>query len=375
MLNAAAIIAEAEARVGIADSETHLHAGLEALVAALNANPPQADPRAYLTHRTAQRIEGQKWLRDHPEIADEVIEAPLFLTGLPRSGTTFFQYLFDRDARFRLIRTWEGSEPHPPPGFDPASARARKSQEADHWRASGREALHLRDPDGPEECHAIMEQAHCAAGFHNLFDVPDYFDWLLDSADFEAACHVHKRQLQLLQWQLPRPRWAVKYPNHVLAMDAILAVYPDARFVMTHRDPVQTLASIAKMSLALRTARYSVVDPHNVGRQMLHFVTRHIERIMAFARGPHADRVAHVDYYRLLADPAAAMRDVHAGLGIDSPDAVRQSVLDWQAQNPKGARGTNAYTLGQFGLDEDEALAGFADYIQHFNIPREADGP
>jgi Sulfotransferase family len=368
MLNAAAIIAEAEARVGFADSETHLHAGLEALVAALNANPPHADPHAYLTHRTAQRIEGQKWLRDHPEIADEVIEAPVFLTGLPRSGTTFFQYLFDRDARFRLIRTWEGSEPHPPPGFDPASARARKTQESERWKASGREALHLRDPDGPEECHAIMEQAHCAAGFHNLFDVPGYFDWLLDAADLEAAYHVHKRQLQLLQWQMPRPRWAVKYPNHVLAMDAILAVYPDARFVMTHRDPVQTLASIAKMSLALRTARYAVVDPHSVGRQMLHFVTRHIERIMAFARGPHADRIVHVDYYRLLAD-------VHTGLGIDSPYAVRQSVLEWQAQNPKGARGTNAYTLAQFGLDEDEALAGFADYIQHFNIPREADGP
>ena len=221
---------------------------------------------------------------------DEVISQPVFLTGLPRSGTTFFQYLFDRDTRFRLIRTWEGISPSPPPGYDAESVRRRKAEEGERRRQTrppipGFEALHLIDADGPEECHAFMEHSYAAAGLYNLFNVPSYFDYLMTSLDLTAAYRIHRRQLQLLQWRMPQPRWALKYPNHVIAMDSILEVHPDARFVMTHRDPVQTLASIAKMSFTLRGVRYDTpIDPKVVGRQMLDFVQRHIDRIMAFCQ-------------------------------------------------------------------------------------------
>ena len=184
----------------------------------------------------------------------------------------------------------------------------------------------------------------------------------------------HRRQLQLLQWRGPQPRWALKYPNHVIAMDAIVEVYPDARFAMTHRDPVQTLASIAKMSLTLRGARYDSVDPQRVGRQMLDFVRRHIDRIMAFSRGPEAGRVVNIDYYRLVADPVAVMREIHAGLGIDTPDDVGEAVAAWRRNNPKNARGKNDYALEQFGIRAEEALELFGDYMRHFDIPREQEG-
>ncbi len=384
MLNASAIIDAAERRIGMADPEPHLHRNLERLVEALNAQPrllPGVEQQVHgsLVQRTADRLEGLKFLRDHPEIADERIEAPVFLTGLPRSGTTFFQYLFDRDTRFRLIRTWEGITPSPPPGFDPASVEQRKAEEEARREASrpsvpGFAALHLVDKDGPEECHAFMEHSYAAAGFHNLYRVPGYFDYLMDELDFDAAYRVHHRQLQLLQWRMPCPRWALKYPNHVVAMPAISRVYPGAQFVMTHRDPVQTLASIARMSAKLRGVRYAAVDMAEVGRQMLHFVQRHIDRIMAFTSGPDADRVTHVDYYRLLDDPAAAMLNVHAGLGIGSPDAVQQAVADWHKANPKNARGANDYSLGEFGLDDDAVAEQFGDYMRRFAIPRERVG-
>jgi hypothetical protein len=385
VLNAAAIIAEAEARVGITDPDPALRVNLERLVTSLNedAGLPargEANAHQWLLVRTIDRLEGAKWLQAHPEIADEAVTAPVFLTGLPRSGTTYFQYLFDRDARFRLIRTWESISPNPPPGFDPASVVRRKAEEEERRRSArppveNFDALHLIDNDGPDECHAFMEQSYAAAGLNNLFRVPGYFDFLVDELDFTAAYAIHKRQLQLLQWRMPQPRWALKYPNHVLAMDAILKTYPDARFVMTHRDPVQTLASISKMSLKLREGRYDTpVDPHDVGRLMLHFVRRHIDRIMAFCAGPDAGAVTHVDYYRLLADPAAAMRDVHAGLGIDSPDAMRNAVAEWRAENPKNARGANNYALEQFGLNADAVAEQFGDYMRRFNIPRERDG-
>lgn len=385
MLNARSIIAEAEAKAGIADSDAFVTRNLERLVDALNHESRMA-PRGFdLTHkglvsRTADRLEGLKWLRDYPEIADEVIERPVFLMGLPRSGTTYFQYLFDRDLRFRLIRTWESLSPSPPPGFDPQSAAERKAQWAERRRQQspvieGFDALHLIDADGADECHAFLEQSFGAAGLNNLFRVPSFFDYLLDEADLEASYRVHKRQLQLLQWRSTAKPWALKYPNHVLGVPEILAVYPHARFVMTHRDPVQTLASICKMSLKLREARSDEpVDPHDVGQYMLHFIQRHIDRIMGFTSGPHADRVTHVDYYALLNDPVAAMLDVHAGLGIDSPDEVREAVAQWRRDNPKNARGANAYAIEQFGLNPDAVAEQFGDYMRRFAIPREREG-
>jgi Sulfotransferase family len=385
IMDAAEIIAEAQARADMTDLDLPLRPNLEHLVASLNeeAKLPRASEtmvRASLVDRTVDRLEGLRWARDFPEIEQERIDRPVFLTGLPRSGTTYFQYLFERDPRFRLIRTWEVVAPNPPPGFDPGSVAQRMAEEAARRRAhrppvENFEALHLVDEDGPEECHAFLEQSYAAAGFNNLFRVPSYFDYLVDELDFEAAYRVHRRQLQLLQWRAEPLRWALKYPNHVLAMGEILKVYPDAHFVMTHRDPVQTLASLSKMSMKLREVRYDrPTDPHEVGRQMLHFVRRHIDRIMEFTSGPDAGRVTHVDYYRLLDDPAAAMLDVHAGLGIASPEEVRRTVAEWHRRNPKNARGANDYTLAQFGLDADVVAEQFGDYMRRFDIPREQAG-
>jgi len=381
---AAKIIAEAERKAGIPDSDTAVRDNLAHLLAAIAREFPTSPAgaervRMILTNDAINRLEGLKWLRDYPEIADEPITAPVFLMGLPRSGTTYFQYLFDRDPRFRLIRTWESMLPSPPPGFDPASVATHRAQWAEIQRQrphfDGFEALHLYDEDGSDECHAFLEQSYGAAGLNNLFRVPSYFDWLLDSADLTETYRIHKRQLQLLQWRTPAKPWALKYPNHVIAMNEILTVYPDARFVMTHRDPVQVVASIANMTANLRgMASATPVDRHEVGRDMLHFIQRHIDRIMEFDRGPHGGRVVHVDYYALVADPVGQMRAIHRGLGIDTPDEVAEAVAAWHVANPKGARGRNDYALAQYGLEDAAVAAQFADYSARFAIPREAEG-
>jgi hypothetical protein len=385
MLKAATIIAQAEARVRLTDTDRTVRVNLERLVDSLDRNGGlSADgaelTRRHLTNDTVNRLEGLKWVRDYPEIADEPITAPVFLMGLPRSGTTYFQYLFDRDPRFRLIRTWESLTPSPPPGFDRESALRRKAEWAERRRLEhptfqGFEALHLYDEDGSDECHAFLEQSFGAAGLQNLFRVPDYFDYLMDELDLVETYRIHKRQLQLLQWRsTPRP-WALKYPNHVIAMTAILKVYPDARFVMTHRDPIQTLASISKMTFSLRGIRTGKpVEPMQVGSEMMHFVQRHIDRIMEFDRSEQGRRVVHVDYYELVANPVAALREIHAGLGIDSPEEVVEAVSQWWRANPKNARGRNDYTLEQWGLDARAVAQRFGDYMRRFDIPREQDG-
>jgi hypothetical protein len=385
MLKAADIIAQAEDRVGISDSERKVRVNLELLVDSLNRNGGLSEDgteltRRHLTNDTVNRLEGLKWVHDHPEIAEETIAAPVFLMGLPRSGTTYFQYLFDRDSRFRLIRTWESLTPSPPPGVDHESALKRRAQWAERRRREhptfeGFDALHLYDEDGSDECHAFLEQSFGAAGLQNLFRVPDYFDYLMNELDLVETYRIHKRQLQLLQWRSPPRPWALKYPNHVIAMSEILQVYPDARFVMTHRDPIQTLASISKMTFNLRGVRTGGgVDPMQVGSEMMHFVQRHIDRIMQFDRGEQAGRVVHVDYYALVADPVAALRKIHAGLGIGCPDKVVEAVTQWRRANPKNARGRNDYTLEQWGLQADATAEQFGDYMRRFNIPREQEG-
>ena len=384
LLDAGSIIAEAEARAGIADSEPEVAANLFRLVEELGKTHPmspagEARTRASLLLDATNRLESLKWLRDCPEIGEEKIEAPVFLMGLPRSGTTYFQYLFDRDRRFRLIRTWESSMPSPPPGFDPASVETRRAAWRELQKARGHfdgfEALHLYDEDGSDECHAFLEQSWGAAGLHNLYRVQGYFDWLMDELDLVQTYRIHKRQLQCLQWRSPAKPWALKYPNHVIAMNEILEVYPDARFVMTHRDPAQVLGSIAKMSWNLRGITAATPpDRREAGHDMLHFIQRHIDRIIEFDAGPHGNRVIHVDYYALVADPVREMRRIHAGLGIDTPDDVAQSVGDWHANNPKNARGKNDYSLDEYGLDVAAVREQFAPYSARFAIPTEADG-
>lgn len=384
MLNASSIISEAETRVGITDSDPGVLENLTRLVDALNATFPmsaegEAKAHAMLLTDATNRLESLRWVRDYPEIADEPIQAPVFLTGLPRSGTTYFQYLFDRDHRFRLIRTWQSILPSPPPGFDEASVVRRRAAWAEIQRASGQlegfEALHLYDDDGSDECHAFMQQSWGAAGLHNLFRVPAFFDWLMDGLDLVETYRIHKRQLQCLQWGQERKPWALKYPNHVIAMNEILQVYPDARFAMTHRDPAQVLGSICKLTWSLRSMRAADrVDRHQVGADMLPFIQRHIDRILEFDKGSDSDRVVHADYYKLVADPVSEMRRIHDGLGLDTPDEVAQAVSDWHAANPKNARGENEYSLEQYGLDVDAVREQFSPYIERFSIPTEAEG-
>ena len=382
-LDAGAILAEAQDKVEFADSEPAIARNLEVLCASLHSDAKlstdgEAAPRRALVTRQADRIGGLKWCADHREILDEPIDA-LFLCGLPRSGTTYFQYLFDRDRRFQLVRTWQSLVPLPPPAVDAQSVEQRKAF-AREIRARTRPAepenfaaLHLYHEDGSDECHAFLEQGVTAAGFHNVFDAPSYFDWLTSDCDPLPAYEVHKRQLQLLQWRGSQKPWALKYPNHVLFMDAIYAVHPAARFAITHRDPLQVLASIAKMTLTLRKTRYDPVDPVRVGEQMLHFIEAHIARIMAFADGPEAHRLVHVDYYTLVANPAEEMARVHTALGIGSPPDVMADIASWRRENPKNARGANDYALAQFGLSADAVEERFAAYRQRFAIPREAD--
>lgn len=325
------------------------------------------------------RLEIRACLGGRPAILDEAIERPIFLMGLPRSGTTFLQNLFDHDGRLRLLRTWETLRPCPPPAVDPASVAPRiatGSAFLNRWRedVAGFDATHLIDVTGPDECALLLNIAFAEAGFQNYLKVPGYFDWLLDSGDLTRAYRFHRTVLQLLQFRAPPRRWVLKFPNHMLAMAEIRAVYPDAVFIATHRDPARTLASLCALTEKYRSARYDDCDRHALGREMLHFVGRHLDRFLRVRNGPGGnDRVIDVDYYRLVADPVAVVGEIYDRAGMDMSAPVQGELAAWTEANPKGKRGVHAYSLADYGLDFDAVNAVFAPYRRRFRVGLEVD--
>ncbi|RZJ97962.1 MAG: sulfotransferase [Novosphingobium sp.] len=381
MLSTAAIVAQAQAMSPVADPTPGLFVrNLDLLVSSLNEEARLSERgvaacNGMLALAERKRIEVSHWCATEPEIVRQPVDRPVFLTGLPRSGTTYFQYLFDREPSFRMMRTWEGESPCPPPAVDSASAARRQAQCAEQHRqrrqndGGAHDSFHLSDPDGPQECVMIMDQTFGNAGHYWTFRVPSYFDRVLDTIDLTACYAHHKRVLKTLQWQAPPSRWALKWPCHLLALDEIRQVFPDAAMVVTHRDPVAVLASNCSYATFLRGMFSDEVDRAELGRQMKDLVSRHIRALVDFdANRADGVTIAHVDYQQVVADPEAAMVDVYRSLDLELTPAVRQSIANWRAENPPGKRGIHRYDLSDYGLNIDEVAEEFAFYTERFDL-------
>ncbi len=235
------VVARAGALADVADvAPEHFLANLTALVEHMNDEAALTDEGlqgilSQMVPALRNRIEVDAYVADHPEVDASPLAAPIFLTGLPRSGTTYFQYLFDQDPRLRMLRTWEGERPSPPPALDPESAARRRETSFETARimreATGGkiDAFHLTDVDGPQECLAILDQTFVNPGMLWTMSVFGYLQYLLHEADLREAYEYHARVLRLLQQGAPEQRWALKWPCHLLALDAIAEVHPDAR--------------------------------------------------------------------------------------------------------------------------------------------------
>ena len=361
---------------------------LELLAACINeeaglTSEAAAATQAGLAGPLRNRLEVTDWVRRRPEIAAEPIAGPLVLTGLPRSGTTYFQYLFDPEPTMRMLRHWEGDRPCPPPAFDPASARRRLEHAQEQFQRDRDDPLrseiakiHLMDPDGPEECLAIIDQTFGNVGHYWTYRVPTYFARCLDTVDLRAVYAHHTLVLQLLQWKAEPKRWVLKWPCHLVALPELLDVYPDASFVVTHRDPVQALASNCSLTALLRRFTAEQVDLHEIGRQMREMILTYLRRLVEFDdRSGATGRIAHVDYRAVVDDPETVMTDVFGKLGIEMTPTVRASIGAWRRDNPPGKRGSHDYDLGDYGLDAREVAEEYAFYVDRFDVPAEDAAP
>jgi Sulfotransferase family len=386
-LTVADIVDRAHARTDVTDaSPEHFRDNLDVVVSSMNSEvrwtPAGLEgAAAMMAVALRNRIEVDRYVSDNPAVEDSSVERPIVLTGLPRSGTTYFQYLFDQDPDLRMLRTWEGDRPVPPPALDAGSVERRRQASIESARQSRErtggkiDAFHLTDVDGPQECLAILDQTFVNPGLLWTMSAPSYLEFLLNTADLREAYEYHARVLKLLQWGAAPRRWTLKWPCHLLALEAMSDVYPDASFVITHRDPVQALASNCSLAHMLRSGADPSADPNQTGRDMLELVRQHVDRLVAFdkAQTGTARTIVHVDYYQLVEDPGALMPAVFDAIGLEWTDSVDERVRTWRAANPKGKRGTHAYTLDEYGLHRDEVAEAFADYTNRFDIPSESE--
>ena len=297
-LTVAEVVERAQALTDVEDPDpTHFVANLEAVVGSMNdeaaLTPEGVEANVgMLAAALRNRIEVDRYVADEPGVDASPVARPIFLTGLPRSGTTYFQYLFDQEPDLRMLRTWEGERPVPPPATDADSVRRRHEASVEnarrtHAATGGKiDAFHLTDVDGPQECLAILDQTFVNPGLLWTMSVSGYLEYLLHAADLIEAYEFHARVLRLLQWGAPERRWTLKWPCHLLALDAIASVHPDARFVVTHRDPVQALASNCSLTHMLSEGTSPNADPNKIGRDMLELVRQHVDRLVDVRRRP-----------------------------------------------------------------------------------------
>ena len=306
----------------------------------------------------------------YPAIADEVIAAPIFIVGLPRTGSTHLHGLLGQVDGVRTPRFWEMSVPSPPPeretfATDPRIARVEAELAQTPPELQARHPFAARRP---EQCNLLHDWAFMNTTPVASYNVPSYRDWLFD-ADHRPAFDAHRRTLQHLQWRTGG-RWILKYPKHLMALDALLETYPDALFVWTHRDPAVVVPSACSLTSFMRTLTSGPTDLHEFGRTWAV-----LEELVAYRgatareRMPDAaSRVLDVHYRDLMADQMGTVATILDFAGLPFSDDSRASVERFIADNAKDRHGAHRYTPEDFGLDAARLRRRFGWYIDRFGV-------
>jgi hypothetical protein len=304
-----------------------------------------------------------------PDILDQPIERPIIITGLPRSGTTFLHRLLLEDPDNRAPLVWQTIYPYPPRrGRDRRAARVARQLRAFERLAPEFRALHPLDATSPQECSEITAHVFRSLRFDTNYRIPGYRNWL-DQTDHVPAYRFHRRFLQHLQNQRPGGRWALKCPEHLFALDAIRAVYPDARLVFVHRDPVKVLLSVAKLTEVLRRPFTRRLDPREIGEQESARWLEGTQRMMAVGDDAGLpERIHHVHHAALVADPVGTVAALYRHFGLALVPGVAAAVERYARQRPNGGYGPRHYRFEDHGLDAGAERDKFRGYVQHFAI-------
>jgi hypothetical protein len=309
-----------------------------------------------------------------PELAGVPVEKPLFIVGFPRTGTTILFNLLAQDPANRTPLGWEVQFPDPPPEpdtltSDPRIGRARKYFGQMDAMAPILASIHEVGAELPQECMPIMAHTLLTPQPSIAYNIPSYQDWV-DLQDAAPAYTYHRHFLEHLQSRYMNDRWVLKSPVHLATLDALLAEYPDARLIFTHRDPAKTIPSLASLVYTVRGIVSDSVDPKEIGPEQLTWWARALDQATQ-VRARHADKAAQfmdIQFDEIIADPVAAIRRAYDHFEMPWSQRAEEQMRSFLAANPRGKHGTHRYSLEDFGLELDAIRERFADYCERYDV-------
>lgn len=315
---------------------------------------------------------GELW-QQTPEILSEDIHKPVIILGLPRSGTSFLFNLLSQDPNHRFLRNWETTVSQVPPqgsypySRDPRRRMGRYLMWFQNYLVPQLKDIHEFHLDGPEECTPLLMQGFATQALAGMFDVPAYSRWL-DSVSGEDTYHHHRRILQTLQWKYPGPRWVLKSPDHLAAIDAIVKTYPDACLVHLHRDPLQSVASWASLNAAFRGITTQSIEPDRLGAQVLDRLATDMDRYLEQRQHHEPDRFLDVRYDDLVNDPIEVVERIYRHFELDFASDTQETLRLFLDRDRAKAR-RHRYTAQDYGLTAERVDTRFRNYMKTFGVP------
>jgi hypothetical protein len=312
----------------------------------------------------AARLLSEAGWRAHPEHAQVRLDRPLFVTGLPRTGTTALHRLLTADPAHQGLELWLAEAPQPRPprptwADNPVFQYIQAGCERHHVEHPEFMGVHYMAADQVEECWQLLRQSMRSISWECLAHLPSYSAWLRGQ-DWTGAYRRHRRNLQLIGLGAGR-RWVLKNPSHLFALDALLAVYPDALIVQTHRAPEVAIASVCSLAAQATAGWSDTFAGEVIGRDQLELWASGVERFGAERARHDATRFFDVSYGDLVTDPVGTAEAVYAHFGLPFGGAAADAMRALSTGGRAGA--AHRYTLAEFGLTEEQVVERFGPAI------------
>ncbi|MGK7891784.1 MAG: sulfotransferase, partial [Leptolyngbyaceae cyanobacterium] len=375
-LDPSLLLETAQKKTGLNDfGDSQFLMGLEQLINAVNREAQlhtmgQKFMQELLTRLLSNRLQIQAELQAHPAILETPIKQPLFIVGLPRTGSTYLHNLLCQDPAVRWLHLWEAYTPYPSPDPKTYATDPRIKQTQDTFKnyeyfTPESTAMHKYDACAPEECVWLLQNDFACTSFSFLTQIPSYTAWL-KGQDMTPVYRYYRQQLQLLDWKFESDRWVLKNPFHLGDLAALQTVFPDACFVHTHRDPTRVVASYCQLIKNLRPVYSDQVDLQAIGQEMLGILADQVEQGMKARTAIDSQRICDINFNNLVSDPIGTVRQIYHHFGYDLSQKMEQNLQKYISDNPRYKHGKYSYSLGDFSLDNHQVSTMFKNYVETF---------